>query len=121
MRILVFVLLLLAAAKIGTQEYLTSSAKNEIIIAAYRDRALGACKDAARAKRLEVANASEGGRDVRLVIGKGSLDVALWQVDHALWQARYKSPFLLFTLSERPQRVFCEFDITQGSASVIRM
>lgn len=121
MRILVLVLVLLAVAKVGTQEYLTSSAKNEIIIAAYRDQALGACREAARAKKLDVAYVGDSGRDVRLVIGKGSLDVALWQVDHALWQTRYKSPYLLFTLSDRPHRVFCEFDITQGSASVIRM
>ena len=121
MRILVVVLVLLAAAKIGTQEYLIAAAKSEIIIQAYRDRAVGACKEAARAKRLEVPTALESTRDVRLVIGKGSLDVALWQVDHALWQSRYKSPYLLFTLSEKPSRVYCEFDITQGSAAVIRM
>lgn len=121
MRILVIVLALLAAAKIGTQEYLIASAKSDIIIEAYRDRAVGACKEAAKAKRLELPSTLASTRDVRLVIGKGSLDVALWQVEHALWQSRYKSPYLLFTLSEKPQRVFCEFDITQGSASVIRM
>lgn len=120
MRVLVIVLALLAAAKIGTQEYLVASAKNEIIIAAYRDRGVGACKEAARLKRLDVPSLATT-RDVRLVIGKGSLDVSLWQVDNALWQSRYKSPYLLFTLSEKPQRVYCEFDITQGSASVIRM
>lgn len=120
MRVLVIVLALLAAAKIGTQEYLSASAKSEIIIATYRERALGACKEAAKSRRMELQSL-DGMRDVRLVIGKGSLDVALWQVDNALWQARFKSPFLLFTLAEKPHRLLCEFDITQGSASVIRM
>ncbi len=55
------------------------------------------------------------------MIGKGSLDVGLWQVDNALWTARYKNPYLFFTLQGRPQKVFCEFDIVQGSASVYRM
>jgi hypothetical protein len=121
MRVLVIVLALLAAAKIGTQEYLIASAKSEIIIAAYKDRALGACKEAARARRMDVPQAQDGANAIRLVIGKGSLDVALWQVDSALWQTRYKSPYLVFTLAEKPQRLYCEFDITQGSASVIRM
>jgi hypothetical protein len=121
MRVLVIVLALLAAAKIGTQEYLVASAKSEALVAAYRDRALGACREAARSRRLEVSQIADVNRDVRLVIGKGSLNVPIWQVDNALWHARYKSPYLLFTLSEKPQRLLCEFDITQGSASVIRM
>ncbi len=54
MRILVIVLVLLAAAKIGTQQYLIASAKNEIIVAAYKERAVGACERAAKLKNVEV-------------------------------------------------------------------
>ena len=121
MRVLVIVLALLAAAKIGLQEYLTATAKSEIIVAAYRDRAIAACEQAARAKRVDVKPAWATGSSVRLLIGKGSLDVPFWQVDHALWQARYKNPYLLFAMGAAPQPVFCEFDIVQGSASVLRM
>ena len=121
LRILVILLALLATAKVGTQQYLVAAAKSEIIIAAYRDRALNACREAARARKIDMARPSDERHTIRLVIGKGSLDVALWQVDSELWQARYKSPYLLFTLAEAPQQLLCEFDIAQGSASIIRM
>jgi len=121
MRMLVFVLVLLAAAKIGTQQYIVETAKSDIIIAAYRDRALGACREAARDRRLDLSDQWASGGDVRLVIGKSGLDVAVWQVDHALWQARFKNPYLLFTLRDRGQKVYCEFDVLHGAASVMRM
>jgi hypothetical protein len=47
--------------------------------------------------------------------------VPLWQVDNALWQARYKNPYLLVTMSENPRKIFCEFDIVQGSAAVAKL
>jgi len=121
MRVLVIVLTLLAAAKIGAHQYLIGSAKNEIIISAYRDRAVGACREAARAKRMDVPSSWARDGAVSLVIGKSNLDVALWQVDHALWHKRYKSPYLLLSLSEAPLRVLCEFDITQGAAALVAL
>jgi len=121
MRVLVFVLLLLAAAKVGTQQYLVSTAKDEIIITAYREQAINACRDAARATRLEVTAAWATSDEVRVVVGKSTLDVALWQIDNALWQTRYRTPYLLFTMSNAPQRILCEFDIAQGAASLMRM
>lgn len=121
MRVLVLVLVLLAAAKIGTQQYLASTAKNEIIIAVYRDRALSACREAARAMHLDISGAWAPTDDIRVMIGKTSLDVALWQIDNALWQARYKNPYLVLAMKEAPQPVYCEFDIAQGAASLFRM
>ena len=121
MRVLVLVLTLLAAAKIGTQQYLIASAKTDIIVSTYRDRAVGACREAARSKRIEVPASWSSSGAVRLVIGKSNLDVSLWQIDHSLWQTRYKSPYLIFTISEFPRRIYCEFDIAQGAASLIAM
>jgi hypothetical protein len=121
MRVLVLVLTLLAAAKIGTQQYLIASAKTDIIVSAYRDRAVGACREAARSRQLAVPASWSTQGPVRLVIGKSNLDVALWQVDHNLWQKRYKNPYLIFTISEAPLRIYCEFDIAHGAASLITM
>lgn len=121
MRGLVLVLLLLAAAKVGTQLYLSSTAKDDIIVAAYRERAVGACEQAAKLKRVELEPSWSKTRAVELVIGKASLDVRLWQTDHALWQSKFKNPYLFLTMRETPQKVFCEFDIVQGSATVLRM
>ncbi|MBS0240678.1 MAG: hypothetical protein JSS20_00785 [Proteobacteria bacterium] len=121
MRVLVLVLVLLAAAKIGAQYYLVSSAKNEIIVGAYRERAIGACGQTARTQHVDVKPTWADNSDVRLVIGKSSLDVQLWQFDNRLWAARYKNPYLFLTMRDDAQKVFCEFDIVQGSATVLRM
>lgn len=121
MRVLVIVLVLLAAAKIGAQQYLVASAKSEIIVSAYRDRAVGACGLLARAQHVELPQSWAGQPEVRLVIGKSSLDVHLWQVGHTMWAARYKNPYLFLTMRDDAQKVFCEFDIVQGSATVLRM
>jgi hypothetical protein len=122
MRVLVAFLALLAALKVGTQQYFASAAKTEVIVSAYRERAAGACERATKLQRLDLKAAWTNPTDIRLVIGKGSLDVRLWQLDHALWSARFKSPYLFLTLDGPPsQRVFCEFDIVQNAASVFRM
>lgn len=121
MRILVVVLVLLVAAKIGAQQYVVDSAKSEVIVNAYRERAVGACQDAAKRAQLVVRQDWARTGDVRVVIGKSSLDVQLWQVDHSLWSARYKNPFLFLTMSDQPTKVYCEYDISQGSASVLKL
>ncbi|MGE0768787.1 MAG: hypothetical protein AB7L90_20285 [Hyphomicrobiaceae bacterium] len=121
MRIFVFVLLLLVAAKVGTQQYLVSTAKDEIIVAAYRERAVSACRDAARSTRLELSSTWSPPREMRVVVGKGTLDIALWQVDNVLWETRYKTPYLLFPMQDAPKPVYCQFNIAHGAASLIRL
>lgn len=121
MRGLVLILLLLAAAKVGYQQYVVSSAKTEIIVAAYKEKAAGACERVAKLNRIEPQAVWANAGDVRLVIGKGSLDVSLWQVDNALWSARYKNAYLFLTMPGDARKVYCEFDIVQGVAAVHRM
>ena len=121
MRALVIVLLLLAATKVGYQQYVVSTAKTDIIVTAYREKGAGACERASKLNLIGPSPVWSKADDVRLVIGKGSLDVSVWQLDHSLWTARNKNAYLFFTLPGRPQKVFCEFDIVQGVASVYRM
>jgi hypothetical protein len=121
MRVFVFVLLLLVAAKVGIQQYLASTTKDEIIVAAYRDRAVAACRNAARNTLLELSNSWTPPREMRVVIGKGTLDVGLWQIDNALWQTRYKTPYLVFPIVDAPTPIYCQFNIAQGAASLIRL
>lgn len=120
MKAVVVLLALLAALKIGYQEYLFRAATNEVIVAAYRDRAVAACQ---RDAKTQAAGTLQWARtnDVKLVIGKSNLDVYFWQVDHALWNARFKNPYLFLAAGERPARIYCEFDIVHGAASVFRM
>ena len=118
MKIVVVLLALLAAIKVGHQEYMLRTAAQEIIVAAYRERAIAACqKDAHGPQAVAWARTSE----IKLVIGKSNLDVYIWQVDHALWNARFRNPYLFLATGDRPNRVYCEYDIVHGAASMLRM
>lgn len=121
MRALVFFLVLLAAAKVGYHEYMYRASTSEVIVAAYRERAVAACQRDTKDASIASASAWMKPETVKLVIGKGNLDVYPWQVDHALWNARYRNPYLFLTGREKGQRVYCEFDIVNGAAAVFRM
>ena len=122
MRAVVIFLALLAAAKIGYQEYLFRSATREAIIGAYKAHAVQACqKDAGNGSLGLAPQAWANPKAVRLVIGRSSLDVYPWQVDHVQWNARYRNPYLFLTTSLRSGTVNCEYDIINASAAVSRM
>lgn len=121
MRAFVLLLMLLAAAKVGYSEYVFRTATNDVIITAYRERAIAACQRDAKGAAPGLAQAWARPDNIKLVIGKSNLDVYFWQVDHALWNARFRNPYLFVTATEYPTRVYCEFDIVHGAASVFRM
>jgi type IV secretory pathway TrbD component len=130
MKGLVALLLLLAAAKIGMHEYMVRSATNEVIILAYRDRAIAACQGDSAGAEIVPVTAWANPR-ISLSIGKSNLGVYIWQVDHALWNARYKNPYLYLQVTAAgagtgageaapPGKTICEFDIVQDHATVYR-
>ena len=122
MKAVVIFLALLAAAKIGYQEYLFRAATREAIIGAYKEHAVQACQKDARSHSFGLGpQAWANPKAIRLVIGRSSLDVYPWQTDHALWNARYRNPYLIVVAQERPSHVLCEYDILNGAASVYRM
>ncbi len=121
MRALVFFLVLLAAAKISYQEYMYRSSTSEVIVAAYRERAISACQRDAQGQSTAGPVVWSKPESVRLVIGKSTLDVYPWQVDHALWNARYRNPYLFLSGRDKGSRVYCEFDIVHGAAAIFRM
>lgn len=126
MRALVIFLVLLAAGKFGYQEYLFRTATRDAIIGAYRVHAVEACQSDAGNRGLGLGpQAWANPRNVKVMIGKSSLDVYLWQTDHAQWAARYRNPYLLLTAEQTPgQRaggVQCEYDIVNAAAAVSRM
>ncbi len=126
MRAVAIFLLLLAAGKLGYQEYLFRTATRDAIVGAYREHAVEACQNDAGSKSLGLGpQAWSHPKDVKLMIGKSSLDVYPWQTDHAQWAARYRNPYLLLTANPAPgQRssgVRCEYDIVNAAAAVSRM
>ena len=121
MKILILMLVVLASSKVGWQEYLAYTAKSEIIVAAYRDRAATACDRDSRGRHGVAGHYWEEPRSTKLVIGKSSLDVQIWQLNHPSWQARFKNPYLVLSAGDGLGRVFCEFDIVHGTTIIGRL
>jgi hypothetical protein len=85
-----------------------------------------ACQNEAGSRSLGLGpQAWSNPRTVKLMIGNSSLDVYLWQTDHAQWSARYRNPYLLLTTDDaqgqRSAGVRCEYDIVNAAAAVSRM
>jgi hypothetical protein len=122
MKAVVILLALLAAAKMGYHEYLFRISTRDAVIGAYKEHAVQACQRDASTQTLGLGpQAWANAKGIRLVIGKSSLDVYPWQVDHAMWNARYRNPYLFLTTSQRLGAVACEYDIVNAAASVSRM
>ena len=121
MKPLLIVLALLSAAKIAHHEYLFRTSTREVIIQAYKERALQACQKDALGTMLGVNPQSwSSPNSITLAIGKRNLEVHLWQVDHKLWNARYRNPYLFISAGQRSAAATCEYDIVNASAFVYR-
>jgi hypothetical protein len=130
MKAVVVFLTVLAAIKLGIREYLVRSSSEEVVVAAYRDRAIAACQKEPKGQTLGVSPASwTAAESTRLVIGKSGLTVYWWQVDHDMWNARYRNPYIFLILGPGPAsaftggrgRVMCEYDIVNSTASLHRL
>ncbi len=119
LRKLAIFIAVLAAMKLAHQEFLYRNATSDVIIEAYRATALTACSKDARDQRLTAPREIwRAPASIKLVIGKGNLDVYMWQVNNAMWQARYKNPYLFIVARKSPTYILCEYDIVHNSASV---
>jgi len=122
MKTVVFILALLAGLKLGHQEYVFRTATSDVIVAAYKERAIQACQKDARSVFLGVLpQAWANAVSVKLAIGRGGLDVYFWQVDNDQWNSRYRNPFLVLTVGARTGQARCEYDIVNAAVSVHRL
>ncbi|HEU4380678.1 MAG TPA: hypothetical protein VFR73_19070 [Hyphomicrobiaceae bacterium] len=121
MKPMLIVLAVLATAKVLHHEYLFRTSTRDVIIQAYRERAVLACQRDALGTMLGVSpQAWSTPNSITLAIGKRNLDVHLWQVDHKNWSARYRNPYLFISAGQRSTAVTCEYDIVNASAFVYR-
>ena len=119
LRKLVIFVAVLGALKLAHHEFLYRSSTSNVIIEAYRATALTACAKDARDQQLRASQEIwSRPASMKLVIGKDNLDVYMWQVNHAMWQARYKNPYLFIVARKSPNYILCEYDIVHNSASV---
>ena len=115
MRLMVYALALLAGLKVWTQDALFRNGAEDALLAVYKERAIEACR--------RLPQKTPGGNwthpdTVHLVIGKPSVGVHLWQIDHPLWNARFKNPYILLSLGQGAGMLICEYDVTLGQATV---
>jgi len=116
-----YTLFVLVVAKVYAQDHVFKSATSEALIAAYRDKAVSACRNdktfqSATASPVLWAERSE----IAIQIGRPDLGVSIWEVDHALWEAAYKKPYLVLRPTDSHTALTCTYDITADAANLSR-
>ncbi len=124
MRALVLALAVLAGAKIVAQERLYREGAEDALIRAYRERAMAACQSQDAAS-VQPASASAPlwtrPASVSLEIGRKSAHVNLWEVDNALWPARFKHPHVVLSARTDASGPVCEYDVVEGRAYLTQL
>ena len=116
---IIVTIVLLFTGNFALQEYIRLNATHGVIIDAFREHAIAACRQ----------NSSENLRNaawnqpsqVRLSIGKSDLNVYLWQTNHKLWKARYSNAYLYITIDADHSHIHCEYDISTDMAWVYQL
>ncbi len=122
MRKIIVILILLAIGKIGLQEYLYRDATRDVIVSAYRQRAISACAGLGAVHAPALPTAAWIKPDaIGLAIGKNSVDVHIWQIDDPAWQARYRNPYLIVIPTGSNNSIGCEYDIVNNSAIILKL
>ncbi len=111
MKFIAILLLLLAGGKIGYQEYLYRTATAEVMVATFRDQAVAACQRDATAAGLADRTAWASPAQVWFGVGNPRADVSVWQVDHARWGERFRTPFLFVAPGSARDTAVCAYDI----------
>lgn len=124
MRLVVIILALLVAAKIWAQDRMYREAAGEALLAAYKLHAEAACvgRPQTDARGMPVAVGSvnwKAAETAEILLGNPRLSVPIWQVDHPLWNARYKNPIVRLTVGDRYSRLACDYDVLAGSAELL--
>lgn len=120
MRLIIFVLALIAGAKIWIQEGGYRTAAEEVILRAYQTQAADACTraatDLAQAGIPDIATDWSSGVEAHFSAGNPALPVRIWDFDNEQWNARFRQAHLI--LSQANARASCSYDIVAGKATI---
>ena len=121
MRLFVLALAFLAGAKVWTHDTLFRAGAEEALVAAYRERAVQACQKQPQSLDGQTVRGINWTRPASILMATGSRSVKVhfWQVDHALWSARYRNPYLVLTAGDTPGGPSCEYDVLHGQATIV--
>ena len=119
MRFIAVVLILLAGAKVGYQEYLYRTSTAEVLVSTFKEQAVAACQRDATAAGLADRAAWANPAQVCFGVGNPSADVSVWQIDHARWGERYRTPFLFVTPGNARTTAVCAYDLDARRTMVL--
>ena len=119
MRLIAVVLILLAAGKLGYQEYLYRATTGDVMVATFRDQAVAACQRDATAAGLADRAAWTAPAQIWFGVGNPHADVSVWQIDHARWGERYRTPFLFIAPASVAGSPVCAYDIVARRTMVL--
>ena len=126
MRMFVLLLAALTAIKLWHRDETYRAAADQAVVAAYLITATAACQ---KTKQTTIdgeplapyaVNWATPERS-RLSAGNSLLPVRFWQVDNALWSARFKSPHLVLEAGQGHGSMACAYDISAGHATIGRI
>ncbi len=114
----------LAVLKIGIVDHLHRTATKDALVTAYGRDAIAACQKTQRGETLRPGPQRPdpqrpdplwgASNSVRIEIGDRRTNVALWQVDHQNWQARFRRTYVVLDASGAR----CHFDVATGSVKI---
>jgi hypothetical protein len=111
MRFIAVMLILFAAGKVGYQQYLYRAATGDVMVATFKEQAVAACQRDASATGLADRTAWAKPSQVWFGVGNPSADVSVWQVDHARWGERYRTPYIFVATASAGGGPVCAYDI----------
>lgn len=119
MRKIATILAAILLLKVAIQEYVWRAATEEVLVAAYAEQALEACRSQIRARIPTQPGATIAPSELRFGVGDQVSDVALWDVNNRDWTRRYRTPFLRLSFFHAQRQLKCNFDLMQRQAELI--
>jgi len=119
MRKLLWLFVMMAAAKYGYQDYIYRVSVGGYLVAIEKNRAVSACAREAGAEK-EVASyiTFDQATNVSVSIGNPSLDVPMWDINNPNWSARYQRPHIVIVARTEPFEISCAYDLVDRTASI---
>lgn len=122
MRIVVIILVLLASAKVWSQDRTYRTVMGDALVKTYSERVLDACRRLS-ATRTPSATATtmiwSRDTEIEATIGNSDVNVAIWDTENPLWSRRFRDPHIVLTSTAFPG-TRCAYDLNARNASLSR-
>ena len=89
------------------------------MVSAFKEQAVAACQRDATAAGLADRAAWANPAQVWFGVGNPSADVSVWQIDHARWGERYRTPYCSCDGRGMRGRAVCAYDLDARRTMVL--